>query len=52
MTAWGGQSGEGVLGSGRTEQKEKELMDTDMTVVIAGGAGGGGGGRGYKGDGW
>ena len=40
-------------GDGRIEQKQKELMDPDNSVVIAGWVGGvGGGGREYKGDKW
>ena len=42
--------GEGCWGLEGLSQKEKELMDTDNSVVIVGMRGLGGGERGYKGD--
>ena len=35
-----------------SSKKEKGLVDTDNSVVIARGEGEGGGGSGYKGDKW
>ena len=42
----------GVEGSSKKEKKEKELTDTDNSVVIAGAREVGGNGRGYKGVNW